>query len=306
VSDIINLGVKRVTLSGGEILLSDYWYETAKSLSQAGVEVSLITNGTMIDHDCAEKIKRAGVVSVSVSIDDFKDSKDTIRGIGSYENAVAGVKYLKAENIPVSIITTVNALNLSRLDEMRSDFTAIGADSWCLKPIYPVGEASRNKELWLDECDINKVMEFCYSAMFVQGIPVVPAMAFEAHSKKGAAVQQFLYGDAVHTEVHGPYAGIFSAQLHPNGNLVGDCMCLSDYAAGNVKERSLSEIWRDKSSFRVLREFDSSMLSGYCGMCDRRTTCKGGDLNARLASGGIYAENKFCTYRNFKLYGITI
>ena len=306
VKDIIQLGVHEVTLSGGEILLSPHWYETAGTLSQAGVKVRLITNGTLIDHDCAVRIKEAGVMCVSVSIDDLGEQNDTIRGAGCYEKAVMGVKYLKEEDMPVSIITTVNALNLNRLDEMRSVFTALGADTWCLKPIYPAGEAARSPELWLDEKDINKVMEFCYSAMFAQGIPVVPAMTFEMHSEKGAAVQRFLYGETIPVEFYGSYAGIFTAQLHPNGSLVGICLCTPSDAASNVKERSLSEIWRDKSSFHALREFDASMLSGYCGVCDRRDTCKGGDLNARLALGGINAENKFCTYRNFKLYGITI
>ena len=73
-----------------------------------------------------------------------------------------------------------------------------------------------------------------------------------------------------------------------------------------MKERSLVDIWEDPDSFKTLRRFDPAELEGYCGICDRRDTCKGGDLNARLAFGGITAENRFCTYRNFKLYGITI
>lgn len=306
VKDIIQLGVHEVTLSGGEILLRPHWYEAAKTLSQAGVKVGMITNGTLIDHDCAARIKEAGIVCVSVSIDDLGEQSDTIRGTGCYEKAVMGVKYLKAEEMPVSVVTTVNALNLNRLDEMRNAFTAIGADAWCLKPIYPVGEAARNPELWLDERDVNKVMEYCYSAMFAQGIPVVPAMTFEMNSEKGAAVRRFLYGDTVPAEFYGSFAGIFSAQLHPDGSLVGICLCTSSDAAGNVKERPLSEIWKDKNSFHALREFDASKLSGYCGECDRRNICKGGDLNARVALGGINAENKFCTYRNYKLYGVTI
>lgn len=304
--DIIQLGVPDVTLSGGEILLSPYWYETARTFSQAGVNVSLITNGTLIDRDCAARIKEAGIVRVSVSIDDLQEQSDTIRGEDCYEKAAMGVKLLKAVQIPVSIVTTVNALNLNRFQKMRSAFTSLGADTWCLKPIYPVGEAARNSELWLDEQDINKVMEFCYSALDTPGLPVVPALTFEMHSEKGAAVLRYLYGENVLTDYHGSDAGIFSAQLHPDGSLVGDCLCQPSHAAGNVKERSLTEIWKDKRSFHALREFGVSRLSGYCGVCDRRDTCKGGDLNARLALGGIYAENKFCTYRNFKLYGITI
>ena len=306
VTDILRLGVQYVSLSGGEVLMSPYWYETAKTLSRAGVEVSLITNGTLIDRDCAVRIKEARITRVSVSIDDLKEQRETIRQADSYGEAFGGIKELRAAHVPVSIVTTVNALNLQELHKMRRVFTESGADTWCIKPILPIGEAARNPKLWLDERDINKVTDFCYSAMGTEGLPVVPALSFEMNSKKGAAVLRYLYGEDIHTGFCGCDAGIFSAQLHPDGSLVGICMCSPSHAAGNVKERSLAEIWQDKRSFKALREFDPSMLSGYCKECSRRDTCKGGDLGTRLAFGGIYGENKLCAYRNFKLYGITI
>lgn len=304
--DIIQLGVPDVCLSGGEVLTSPFWYETAETLSRAGIKVSLITNGTLIDQEIAADIRKAGAACVSVSIDDLPGQEGTVRGDDSYENALRGIKWLKAEGIPVSVVTTVNAFNLRRLSEMRGIFTECGADSWCLKPILPIGGASRNPELWLDGNDIPTVIDFCYSAIGTEGLPVIPALPFEMHSEKGAAVLRHLYGREAHTGFIGSDAGIFSAQLHPDGSLVGICVCSPRLAAGNVKERSLADIWRDKRSFKALREFDSDRLSGYCGVCGRRDTCKGGDLSVRLAFGRINAENRLCAYRNFMLSGISV
>lgn len=306
IRDIIRLGVKEVILSGGEILLSPYWYETAALLSNAGVTVGMITNGTLIDQDCAEKIRSAGILCVSVSIDDIDAQSDDVRGKGNFEKALSAVKHLKTAGVTVSVVTTVNAHNILNLDTMRKTFTAAGADYWGLKPLYPAGEALRNKELWLSEADISRVLEYSYNAMFTEGIKVVPAATFEIHSKKGEAIKRFLYGENGNYEFYGDSGGIFSAQLNPDGGLVGVCMCSPKDAAGNVKERSLWDLWYDENSFDVLRNFDPSRLSGYCGICDRRATCKGGELNIRLAFGGINAENKYCVYRNFKLNGIEI
>lgn len=242
--DIIQLGVPDVCLSGGEVLTSPFWYETAETLSRSGIKVSLITNGTLIDRGIAAGIRRAGVACVSVSIDDLPEQEGAVRGDDSYRDALRGIKWLKSEKIPVSVVTTVNAFNIHQLYEM--------------------------------------------------------------HSKKGAAVLRHLYGGEAHTDFHGSDAGIFSAQLHPDGSLVGICMCSPQEAAGNVKERSLADIWRDKRSFKALREFDPDRLSGYCGVCDRRDTCKGGDLSVRLAFGGMNAENRLCAYRNFMLSGISV
>ena len=306
IGDIIRFGVKEVILSGGEILLSPYWYETAALLSREGVSVGMITNGTLIDKNCAEKIRSADIFCVSVSIDDVNAQSAGVRGEGSFEKALSGVKHLKAAGVTVSVVTTVNAQNILNLDTMRKTFTESGADYWGLKPLYPKGEALRNKELLLSEADISRVLEYAYNAMFTEGIKVVPAATFEIHSKKGEAVERFLYGEDGNYEFYGDSAGIFSAQLNPDGGLVGICMCSSRDAVGNVKDRSLYDLWYDERSFDVLRNFDPDRLSGYCGICDRRATCRGGELNIRLAFGGINAENKFCTYRNFKLNGIEI
>lgn len=304
--DIIKLNVSEVCLTGGEILLSPYWYETAEALSRTGIQVSIITNGTLIDGETAVKIKKAGISYVAVSIDDFGDQEDIIRGKSNYEKALKGVENLKTAGIFTHIITTVHAHNIDLLEDMRRVFTAAGADAWCLRPMFPFGEAARNQEIWLDERDISRVMEYCYQAMHTEGIPIIPYASFEMHSEKGAAVLRALFGENIHTDFQGSDAGIFAAQLHPDGNLVGICVCSPSQSAGNVKERSLVDIWEDPGSFKALRRFDPTKLKGYCGICDRRDTCKGGDLNARLAFGGITAENRFCTYRNFKLYGITI
>jgi radical SAM protein with 4Fe4S-binding SPASM domain len=191
---------------------------------------------------------------------------------------------------------------------MRQSFAEAGADFWCVKPLMPFGEAARHPDLWLKDTDINKVIEFCYNANCEPGIPVIPSATFEMHTKKGAAIMKALYGENTHTDFTGCHAGIFSAQLQADGNLLGVCMCSPKNTVGNVTERPLKDIWEDSNSFKSLREFDADRLEGYCGSCDRRKSCKGGDLSVRLSfgDGSINSENKFCAYRNFKLYGLTI
>jgi radical SAM protein with 4Fe4S-binding SPASM domain len=301
VGDIIEMGVSSVSLSGGEVLLHPAWHETATMLAKAGVCVSLITNGTLIDGLTAEKIKGAGISRVAVSIDGL-EGNDAIRGEGHYQKAALGVQKLKSVSLFVSIVTTVHALNVHMLEAMRQAFTGLGADLWGLKPLLPHGEARRNPELWLAAGDINKVIAFCHSAIGTPGIPIAPAPAFEMHSQKGAAILRYLHGENAHTDFYGDDAGIFSAQIHPDGGMVGICMDSPEHAAGNVGERSIGDIWRDKDSFKALRAFDPAKLEGYCQQCERRDTCRGGDLNMRLAAGGLYAENPYCAFRNFKLY----
>jgi|GEM_PF-5421197 len=289
--DIIRLGVDEVCLSGGEILLSPYWYDTAKKLSDAAVTVSMLTNGYSLDAETAKKIKNAGVAYVGVSIDDFHDTQN------AFGKAMDAVRCLKYEGIYVNIVTTIHSGNvgIDTLTEMRAGFTKTGADRWCVKPVLPMSNLDIRP---LSISEISRVTDFCYTSMETEGIPLVPAADFEMHTEKGAAILKFLYGDDIDTEFNGDYAGVISAQIHPNGSVVGTCVYSPAFSAGNVKERSLFDIWRDKNSFKSLRYFDANELKGHCALCDRRHTCKGGCLNTRLAygNGDIFAANLHCLY----------
>ncbi len=65
-------------------------------------------------------------------------------------------------------------------------------------------------------------------------------------------------------------------------------------SAGNVRERSLVDIYRDAPLFRDLR--DAAKYSGRCGLCEFVGVCGGSRSRAYALTGDPLAEEPFCTY----------
>jgi radical SAM protein with 4Fe4S-binding SPASM domain len=64
--------------------------------------------------------------------------------------------------------------------------------------------------------------------------------------------------------------------------------------AGNVKEKSLVDIYRNSPLFQTLR--DPDQLEGRCGLCEFSGVCGGSRSRAYAVSGNPMAEEPFCTY----------
>ncbi|MFM9944061.1 MAG: GTP 3',8-cyclase MoaA [Bacteroidia bacterium] len=70
----VNLGVKKIRLTGGEPLVRKDARQIIELLSELPVELTLTTNATKT-HDFIEDFKKAGIKSVNVSLDTFDKEK---------------------------------------------------------------------------------------------------------------------------------------------------------------------------------------------------------------------------------------
>jgi radical SAM protein with 4Fe4S-binding SPASM domain len=77
---------------------------------------------------------------------------------------------------------------------------------------------------------------------------------------------------------------------------VGD-VCPSGFLplpAGNVRERSVVDIYRNSTLFQELR--DPALLKGKCGACPFREVCGGSRARAYAVSGDYLASDPSCLY----------
>ncbi len=65
-------------------------------------------------------------------------------------------------------------------------------------------------------------------------------------------------------------------------------------SAGNVREKSLAEIYREAPLLNDLR--DSTLLEGRCGLCEFVGVCGGSRSRAYALTGDPMAEEPFCSY----------
>ena len=92
-------------------------------------------------------------------------------------------------------------------------------------------------------------------------------------------------------------AGLTSVGIDSVGNVRG-CESMYDerFIEGNLRERSLRDIWEDENAFSYNRRFDPSLLTGSCAKCPHGSVCAGGcrSYNYFSNAGRLY-ENPLCS-----------
>jgi radical SAM protein with 4Fe4S-binding SPASM domain len=130
-----------LVLSGGEPLWRRDVFEIASNAHARGIRVALATNGTLVDEAMAERIKEAGIVRVSISLDGAdRATHDSFRGhAGAFDAAVHGLRCLQRLGISTQINTTVSRHNAHQLPELVELAKELKVDAFHLFLLVPVG-----------------------------------------------------------------------------------------------------------------------------------------------------------------------
>ena len=95
----------------------------------------------------------------------------------------------------------------------------------------------------------------------------------------------------------GCWAGKMVLGIQSDGNVKG-CLALSDdFIEGNIREKSIIDIWNDPHAFAYNRKFNVVDLGENCKDCKYGETCKGGCLTRSDALTGFLHNDPYCFYR---------
>lgn len=149
------LGVREVTLIGGEAYLREDWLEIVAEIARQGMTPTMTTGGRGLGPERARAAKRAGLESVSVSLDGLAATHDRLRGVeGSHAHARAALQALQVAGIPVSVNTQINRLSMPELPALLELIGAHGAHSWQIQLTVPMGRAADEAEVLLQPYDL--------------------------------------------------------------------------------------------------------------------------------------------------------
>lgn len=138
IREAAQLGVEAVDLTGGEPMLRDDIYEMIACAKSVGMDVVLVTNGTLIKEREAQKLVAAGLRSVVISLEGVEVVNDRIRGRGNYQKAVHALQcFLKFKERlgDIKAGVTISNLNFRQLyDFTRFLFEEVGINAISYNP----------------------------------------------------------------------------------------------------------------------------------------------------------------------------
>jgi len=289
--DLHKLNTKIVNLTGGEPILRKDWAEIGKKIRDLGMDLSLLSNGLALNEKIAAQLRTLDVYAMAISIDGGKpETHDFVRGVkGSFDRCMSGIELLKKENIPTTVITTVHKENIKELTLIR-DKIVNKAKAWQLQIAAPIGRFPRNLVLSKEE--------YYSLALFI-------AATRKKYSSKELAVMgahsigynsKFLKNTMVLPIWKGCQAGISTMAIQSNGGVKG-CLSLPEkYVEGNIREKSLSDIWNSSSFASYTRNFKYSDLEGSCKDCKYGKKCRGGCSTMSAALNDKLHCDSYCLY----------
>jgi radical SAM protein with 4Fe4S-binding SPASM domain len=292
------LGVREVTLIGGEAYLREDWLEIVRAISAAGMTPSTTTGGRGIDSERARAAREAGLTSASVSIDGLGATHDRLRGVhGSHAHALAAIRNLRAAGVPVAVNTQINRLSMPELPAVLALIGTLSVYAWQLQLTVPMGRAADEPEVLLQPYDLLELFPLLdqlkrrSEELSVRMFPGNNIGYFGPH--EGTLRRDYPGG---HSGSCG--AGLLTLGIEADGTIKG-CPSLSTktWGGGNVRDATLEAIWERSAPLRYNRDRTVDDLWGYCRSCYYAAVCRAGCTWTSDVYFGRPGNNPYCHHR---------
>ncbi len=127
--DAAALGAVHVGLTGGEPTVREDLPEIVRGAARAGLYAHLVSAGTTLTRDGLAELKRLGLRSVQLSIQDARaEASDWIAGAESFERKLAFAGFVKALGLHLSLNVVLHRHNLARVAELIELARTLSAD----------------------------------------------------------------------------------------------------------------------------------------------------------------------------------
>lgn len=296
---LAEMGCEHLTLLGGEPFIREDWDDLAICLHEHGVKVNAITNGYLVDQALAERIKKAKLVNVAISLDGLEQTHEEIRRKpGCYQRVLDGFSIFKRNGIPAAVVTTICKNNLKELDDLYGIILQQqNILLWQIQLGFPSGRLSEHCDFIISPEDLFVLERFILK---VRQERLIRLDVGDNIGYFGTNEEILRYNPT--TRLHfwtGCYAGIQTMGIESNGDIKG---CLSmpslpQFIEGNVCKQPLKEIWERAGGFFYNREFKPELLEGYCADCEYGGICHGGCKSAAYCFTGSFFNNPYCLYK---------
>ncbi|WP_435095096.1 radical SAM protein [Halorubrum sp. N11] len=277
-----------VVLSGGDPLARDDLMELVSYGDDRGLRMTITPSGTQsLTPDRVEALADAGIRRMALSLDGAtRESHDRFRGEESFESTLDAAEVAADAGLPLQINTTVCAETVDELPAIRDRVRDLGTVLWSVFFLVPVGRGRILDPIAPERAE--DVMEWLHGVAEAEpfGVKTTEApfyrrVGLQSDGDEGAARRR---GGI--TAGRGFAFVSHTGEAYPSGFLPS--------SAGNVRNRSIVDIYRNTELFESLREPDQ--LKGKCGACEFRQVCGGSRSRAFATTGDPLGSDPLCPH----------
>ncbi len=277
-----------LVLTGGDPLLRDDLEQIVSRARSRGLRVALTPAATpRVTRQRLAVLKDAGVGQVALSVDGASAaSHDGLRALpGSFARTLRILATARELGFPLQINSTITRRNVGEIDAMARLVADSGAAVWSVFFLVPTGRGRRSDLLsaHAHERAWRQLARMWGETPF--RIKVTAAPPFRRVLAQSGRAEGAMAGQA--NDAKGFMFISHDGEVCPSGFL--------PLSAGNVRDDSPVDLYRDAPLFRALR--DPERLGGRCGRCSYRSICGGSRARAYALGGDPLGEDPTCMHR---------
>jgi len=252
-----------INITGGEPFIRNDFIDFLEYLAKKAnfFSFGILCNGSLIDEKIASKLKNLGVNFVQLSLEGGNETNDIIRGLGSYQKTIGAIKHLKKVGIRVYISFTASTQNYVEFSQVAKLGQKLKVDKVWTDRMVPFEGAQNQKNLLLQKDEFRNYLQVIKTAQskkpFLSKTKIEMARAL-MFLKGGECIYRCKAGDSLLCLLH-------------NGDVLV-CRRLP-LVAGNIHEKSLSEIYNQSTVMKNIRNVSFPVE---CDHCSYQKSCKGG------------------------------
>jgi len=280
----------------GEPLLHPRFIEFVRQVKQAGPRVGLSTNGNAIDADCAREMVEAGIDVVAFSLAGTDESQDLVRRGTRLEQVLTALRTLdderRRQGRELPALHVAYLLLQSRIDDLErlpELLAGTGVQQVVVSTLDMVPTADLQREAVrpasMDEYQrLRTRVEEVVADARRHGMEMHVQLCRPGRPRRSCTenVQRALF-----VGVDGSVAPCVFTALPVRGVTTiraGEEHPYMRRVFGDVRERSLSSIWRDREYRRFRDAFDTTIVDEACSDCPKRSVEIGEILQRTLDS----------------------
>ena len=278
-------------MTGGEPLERDDAYELIEYGRGLGLRMVTATCGYPVNDETAVKLKQAGVLALSISLDGATaDAHDAFRQTpGAFDAAISATKSARKAGIRFQINTTITKTNIDEFPAIAQLAQELGA--YCFNPfiLVPTGRGRDIVDQIITPTAYEKLLHDLLDLKLNSPIDVRVTCG-----PQFARVVREAKVEGPKGKVSGCMGGRGFGFISYRGD-VQTCGFL-DISAGNLLENNydFAKIWTESLLLNNIR--DVGRYKGNCGRCQYVTVCGGCRARAYAVRENYLAGDPVCAY----------
>lgn len=304
IDQMADLGVREVTLIGGEAYLRSDWARVAAGIVDRGMQCTMTTGARQLTEERVRAAEQAGLASIGISIDGLELTHDAQRGVrGSWRAAVDAAERVSASRVRLTTNTQLNALSAPEVPALARLLDDIGSAAWQVQLTVAMGRAADRPGLFLQPAELIELFPLLvWTKEYLldpSGIALIPGNNIGYF---GIFERYLRYGGERGAHWTSCAAGRWVLGLEADGQVKG-CPSLptASYAGGNVRQQPLRSIVESSGELTHIGQRSRDDLWGFCRDCYYSDVCLAGCTWTTHSFLGRPGNNPYCIHRALTL-----